>query len=525
MAIKLSKPLTSASTMKVLIAHIAIVGSTFSGFAANTIAAEVAGTYCVVSFVSEDDQYDRAAERLTKVRHATALRAELSNLDSLRTRLQEINPEYVAFVVRPEQLNENLANRILKLSTTIDNDPFVDFSYGFITGRTPSAAVKLASAGVEQEKQRRPTEFTVAGVAGGMFLKRSSTQAQQIPLGDMTLRGQWTSIVNPDANNGQRDAPFIRKLMADLEGKSMFALAGHGFPDRVVGGPNWKDLIGHDYTGSVAFNIACYTGVTGDWYEDDWTVGKTVKRCVNADQSFGLRMLDTGVAAYIAYSCSRPAGPEMFADMISLATQGISVGEQRRRVANHVVMTHLGQGFDGVVADQVREGVALDRKRTVDEIVRRMSTGSLLFGDPAFIPFVATQDSFPVTTNVDASNQRMTVDVSVSGQRWFWHCSDPLEQRFFRVNTVVPFEDRHLVSAQLSKSPFDTPATRVNAAIEHHRGSRLLHLKAIVDRPNPQQLSRYFSGIRAQFVVTTSEDVSQGREQYRSVSATKDESQ
>ena len=41
-------------------------------------------------------------------------------------------PRYVAFVTKPDQLDINLAQKILKLSTQIDKDPFVDFAYGLM---------------------------------------------------------------------------------------------------------------------------------------------------------------------------------------------------------------------------------------------------------------------------------------------------------------------------------------------------------------------------------------------------------
>src|SRR3982074_3343685 len=75
--------------------------------------------------------------------------------------LKEKQPRYVAIVVRPHELDINLARTFLKIATQVDSDPFVDFAYGFITGDTPEVAVALAEAGSKAEKQRRKPSLAV----------------------------------------------------------------------------------------------------------------------------------------------------------------------------------------------------------------------------------------------------------------------------------------------------------------------------------------------------------------------------
>jgi hypothetical protein len=60
----------------------------------------------------------------------------------------------------------------LEIAAQIDDDPFLDFSYGFITGKTPAAAVRLAEAGLRTERKRQSPTIAVAGVAGGELLYR-----------------------------------------------------------------------------------------------------------------------------------------------------------------------------------------------------------------------------------------------------------------------------------------------------------------------------------------------------------------
>lgn len=458
--------------------------------------------YCVVTLVGPDDPYAEAGKRLAALRDARQLSVDRSRLGHLRIQLQELQPEYVAFVARPEQIDLNLVHVLLQLSTQLDEDPFVDFSYGMITGRTPAAAIRLAEAARQAERRPRTPQFAVAGVAGGDYLKRSRTRQFPLQLKGMDLRAQWHEVIEPSVNGGQRDTQFISEMLENLEGQSMIALAGHGFPDRIVGGPNWSDLAGRDYTGAVAFNIACYTGVTSHWFENNWQTGHIDRHCVSNDESFGLRMLDTGVAAYVAYACPRPAGTQMFADMIELATQGISVGEQRRRQANSVILTHLGQGFAGLVAESVAAGDPLKPGRSPEELVRSMSAGSVLYGDPAFQPFEQVPGAYSLQLVTRREGRTLNADVRGTGM-WMWHCSDSLEQTKLKVETTLPLGDDGASSIAMDRYPFGDAnrPLRLHAALERHAGQNFLHVKALFERPGQATMMSLWNGFQASFRV------------------------
>jgi hypothetical protein len=106
-------------------------------------------------------------------------------------------------------------------------------------------------------------------------------------------------------------------------------------------------------------NIACYTGVTGRWFEDDHAAGVRRERKVPEGQCVCLAALRTGPAAYVGYACPRPAGPELFMDVSALATEGLSVGEVRRRDYNRVVLAHLAQGLSGLQPQEYADGNAI----------------------------------------------------------------------------------------------------------------------------------------------------------------------
>jgi hypothetical protein len=115
--------------------------------------------YLVLDLAGHADPYHAAARRLAELRNGEIVAVNRERLPALLEIIKQKQPRYVALVVRPGDLDVNLARSFLKLSTQVDDDPFVDFAYGFITGETPEAALSLAEAGVQSEKKRRQPSF------------------------------------------------------------------------------------------------------------------------------------------------------------------------------------------------------------------------------------------------------------------------------------------------------------------------------------------------------------------------------
>src|SRR5947209_1762640 len=108
-----------------------------------------AGDYLVLDLAGADDPYHAAAKRLAELRDGEIVAGNPRQLKPLLDVLKQKGPRYVAVVVRPDDLDINLARTFLKIATQVDADPFVDFAYGFITGDTPEMALALAEAGVK----------------------------------------------------------------------------------------------------------------------------------------------------------------------------------------------------------------------------------------------------------------------------------------------------------------------------------------------------------------------------------------
>lgn len=229
-----------------------------------------AGEYHVVSFVSSDDPYYAVAMRLAQLRDAAIVTVQSDRLDELKTQLTKQEPEYVAFVLRPDQIDVNQVQKLLRLATEMDDDPFVDFAYGLITGRSPQAALQLVEAGNQPPIKSQIPEMSMLGVGDANQLKQSQSVSFDMPLGKQSLRFNNHFIAYSSTHPEKRDEPFILDSLKKMQGQKLITLVGHGYPDRIVGGPTWKDISTQSLDGAVIYNIACYTGVTADWYEIDW---------------------------------------------------------------------------------------------------------------------------------------------------------------------------------------------------------------------------------------------------------------
>lgn len=483
------------------------------------VASAIGSDYIVVDLVGLSDPYHAAAECLAKLRGGEIVSSDVQHFSDLLEMLRASKPQYVAIVVRPDDLDVNLARSFLKLSTEIDDDPFVDFAYGFVTGDTPETALSLARRGHDAEQNRREPTIAVAGV-GEKAITRSAVSQQQFPLRKATLPQLWGQIAGGENFAEGRDAQFIQMLMPQLAGKSIVLFAGHGYPREVVGGPNWKDLAGLRFDGAVVLNIACLTGVTNRWFEEDWQAGVKRQRTVPRDESFCLAMLKTGATAYVAYTCPRPAGPELFGDFAALAAEGLSVGEVRRRDYNRVVLACLAAGFDRLKIIQEADGQPIEPPRDlVRDLLLDMATGGIVFGDPKFTPFAARPDEIPTETKIEPVEHGLHVTVSVDPHQLFVECSDPLAMwgetaQAMRVLAIVPLGDRYVSSVQLRelKMGGDVAEHRLVWAVEQNGEERFLHVKVNFPQPKLPQFASLF-GVRASFDIETTADPAKSRSQ------------
>lgn len=463
--------------------------------------------YCVISLVEAGDSYHLAVDELVQFHQADLLTANPNDIEALLPKLQKISPEFVAVVVRPDDFDINLARQMMRLATQIDDDPFLDFAYGFVTGATAEDAVALVRAGQSKPLSELP-RTTMVGVGSARI---STSRETKIPLRKQSLTQTvhlLSSKPTEDGTDPNRDVESLEKIMPTLDGTPLIVFAGHGYPREVVGGPTFEHLEGRKFDRAVVLNIACYTGVTGRWFETDWSKAQTVQKQVPTEESFCLSLLKTGVAGYVSYACPRPAGPTMLAESITVAISGESLGELRRRRGNNVVLAHLQLGGKKLALNEMRDGDTVKRQ-SIQDILTEMSSGGVLFGDPAFRPFQNRVGESPIQTSVKKDKNRRLVRVDIRGSNWFSFAADQLfmwDERTpsLRIETTIDLDDDRVTDVRLTSSSFAFSDHKLIATVETHQGKRLLHLKASSAKPHPTLLAFLArNGIFGEFEVTT----------------------
>lgn len=85
------------------------------------------------------------ADKLAEKHGGTIVTVKDSVFSRLDT-LKKMAPRFMAVVARPEEIDRVLVNDLHRLSRRLDDDPYGDCIWGIVTGYTPQAAMRIASA-------------------------------------------------------------------------------------------------------------------------------------------------------------------------------------------------------------------------------------------------------------------------------------------------------------------------------------------------------------------------------------------
>jgi lanthionine synthetase-like protein len=394
-----------------------------------SLAAPALAEYVVLVGMSDRDPYHAAADRLAR-HHRTKhiVRFDPEHPEKIAAKLRRIDPTHVAIVLRPEQIHVNSVRRFLKMATTIDKDPFVDFDFGYITGATAKEATTFVENIIRDAKRRPVKRLARASVGGGKgpcYSRKETFMA-----GGLRFPMTRLTFVKPEGKE-ERDQAFLDEHLADIEGCDAIMMGGHGMPWMIGGGPQAEDVAKLSLYPAVVFNYACYTGVTGVYPERKYESGKYafLLKKIELKRSFALAVIRAGATGYVAYVNPRPAGPEMSIDFQRVLA-GASLGESRRIDYAKIVLGYLGFGEPGITVPDWKDGV---RKPTTEvEPVRHMmlegSTGGVLFGDPAHRPFPRLKDVLPQKTRVKRRGDELHVTLTLQQHQSYLWGADPFRQ-------------------------------------------------------------------------------------------------
>ncbi len=361
----------------------AVLGQAVSMFASSALAhgedaARVEGPYVVFVDPGTNDAYLPAAKRLAAFHSGEVVRFDPAKLADVASAAREKAPRFVVFVLPPAKIDVDLAHDILELAVRVDDDPFVDFEFGFVTGRDGAAAsafVETIIAAWGREPGRRAGLF--GSWEGTMLPPKTSLSA----LSAMGFEGRSAYVLARDSE--EERLRETRAALTKLAEDDALLFMSHGYPDEMASCFRAADLRIWDleWKASVLVNCACYNGAPGRWFAPGPS-GPVDRGVVDAADSVALEILDSGIPAYVG-GIDPWHGPLALQVFDLIAGEGMRVGEATKRMFDRLALEYWPEPIDfpKTLEHRLRFSGEGENNR------RHNGGGMILYGDPAYAPF------------------------------------------------------------------------------------------------------------------------------------------
>ncbi len=331
-----------------------------------------------------DPAFRDAAERLARFHDAAVRVFDPADLAALRRVLLAEPPRYVAIVAAPATLDVAFTHAWLEMAIALDDDPFVDFEYAFITGRDGPAAAAFVDRVIAAWDRAPGDRAVMFGSWEGPVLPPPQPLTALRALG---FKGEQHYVL-AKADEAQR-RETARAALTALRGADALLFFSHGYPDEMCLCYSAADLRewNVDLAPAVLVNCACYNGAPFLWWKPQ-AGGFAPQQPVSPDRAVALAVLDSGVSAYVA-GIDAWHGPLAMQYFNHLAGDGMRLGEAAKRMHDRLALAFAPDPIRYPPPDErgpLREG----REN------RRWNGGAMIvYGDPAYAPF-ATRDSRPL---------------------------------------------------------------------------------------------------------------------------------
>lgn len=472
--------------------------------AALAVASSVAASdarYRVLLDGAADPAFRPAAERLALLHGVDVERCDLGHPSSVRDLLRAPGGrelpgaavDHVAFVVDPRSLDMQVAQDLLVALTEVDEDPFVDVAYGFITGRDGPAALRFVER-IEAGRGRTPTGNVA--LFGSWEGPTAPTAQPLSALKALGLTGRQRYVLALDADEAR--AKVAHEALDALGDVDLALLFSHGHPDRMelcfrgADLRTWRPSL----PPCVVVNCACWNGVTGRWWEES-AAGSVERVPVPLDDSVALGFLDSGCAAYVA-GLDPWHGPLAMRYTMTLLDDGCTIGEAAKDTFDRLTLEFApGRIAYPPVAQRGQRGEGTENRR-------RNSAAIVVYGDPAWAPrrAAASHRLRATRTEVDAEGaRRLTIALdplvdgtpgadfmlpqallvdyhSVRSQDWSKEATLELRRAIDWPEPLAAVPEVRVVSATVRDQKL--PCGQPQVAVEHVPSGRRLHVRVPV---------------------------------------------
>ncbi len=486
------------------------------------------GTYVVLTSVSDtnDPWYD-VVDLLAAYRNAPVVTFQPALLNNLLPELMTLAPRYAAVVVRPTELDINFIRRFLMMSTQLDDDPFSDFSYGYITGATAQDAVNFVNNIIFAEQNNvQNFPLNVGGYAASSlnFVFTSADGYLQY------LNPFNYSCIYMETNDDGSGEDFFLDNTSYMMDNKLLDIGHNGDPHMLwlfEGGnmnpdpPVWdfdstliedpaharvgltsQDIGGLNLYPAVAFNGACHAGETkrvmieGDIAATFGDTQGLVKFYTMSDTfSFALSILKTGITGYFA-ACGANNANDQGEEVYNAFLFHEPLGDIHKRTIDGVVMGFLGNSpnlriftpnSSSYTCDIYPSGTFNPNDWSGAYSMLGGKANRIYFGDPLFNPYANHHsDSLNrVHTTIDSVNAT-TLDLQLDFNKPdAFTAYFPVWDKFHFGDTRIytPVELPSWCQEVTSCEVIDSSGAYHKAihAVEHFDGKTILHIE--VDIP------------------------------------------
>ncbi|MCX6230635.1 MAG: T9SS type A sorting domain-containing protein [Bacteroidetes bacterium] len=485
-------------------------------------------TYIVLSTVGSTDPFYQAAQTLATYRNAQIIVFNPDSVNNILPALISIQPRYVAVVIKPIQLHINFIRQFLMMSTNLDNDPFSDFSYGFITGATATDALNFVNKIILAENNNiQNYPLKVAGYAASSINFVYHTASDYIKY----LNPASVSNIYLETSDSASGINFFLANTAYMSNNKLLDIGHNGDPHMLWlfdGGnstpnpPVWnydstkienpayaRVGLKSNHIGAlnlypaVAFNGACHSGepkrvmVESDIMATFGNTQGLIKYYTMSDTfSFALSILKTGITGYFA-PCGANNANDQAEEVYNAFLYHEPLGDIQKRTIDGVVMGFLGnrpnlkiyQQGGSIYDDDILASGTFNP--TTYSGARSMLGGKanrIYFGDPKFNPYANNYSSQLniCHTTLDSINPT-TLDINLSFHKPdVYEAYFPVWDKFHFSNTRI-YTTVDLPASCSNISNFQTLSASaaynlVINALEQFDSKNILHIE--VDIPN-----------------------------------------
>jgi hypothetical protein len=343
--------------------------------------AEAGPSYLVFVDPGPDGAFRPAAEALAALHGGTVATFERSNLQPILQSCRRDRPDHVVFVLPPGEIDVDLAHEIISLSAVVDEDPFIDFEYGFVTGRDGEAARRFVERIAAARKRRFGRTVSLFGTWEGP-VKPAREPMTFFPAIGFNADARYVMARDPEEK--RRDE--TRESLKDLRGRDGLLFFSHGYPDEMAGCFRARDLRDWkiDLSPAVFVSCACWNGAPGRWFAPG-PDGPVDRGVVKADDSVALALIDSGVSGFIG-GIDPWHGPLAMQVFSLITADGMRLGEAAKRMLDRLAMEFHPEAiqFKPTLDNKARFAGEGTNNR------RHNGAGMILYGDPAFSPFART---------------------------------------------------------------------------------------------------------------------------------------